>query len=270
MSFFGQTIIIIIVFIMDYKKTAYVKFQGGIGNQLFQFSLAIYLRERFNLNVIANKYWYKDPLNRKDLLYKFIKKEYHFPEENNFKINLISKFLNRSEKLITFFIKRNRLITLNFNGYWQDIFFANFLKKNLNYFDPNIFIKQIEGDYYLFHLRRGDFITSKAHYTLNDEFYCNNYFFFKKKKIIILSENKNDGLSLKDKLNDKSIEVFSESEVDSFGLIFNAKGGISSNSSFCWWSIFLSQHRNWIMPYQWLRKETIFEKNLEIDKTLII
>ena len=60
------------------------------------------------------------------------------------------------------------------------------------------------------------------------------------------------------------------SEVDSFGLIFNAKGGISSNSSFCWWAIYLSENRNWIMPYQWLKKENIFDKNLQIKNTLII
>jgi hypothetical protein len=94
--------------------------------------------------------------------------------------------------------------------------------------------------------------------------------FLKKKKIIILSEDRNDGLILKDKINDKNIEIFNLSEEDSFKLIFNANGGISSNSSFCWWSIFLSENRNWIMPFQWLKKETIFDNNLQIDKTLVI
>ena len=59
-------------------------------------------------------------------------------------------------------------------------------------------------------------------------------------------------------------------EVEAFGLIYNARGGISSNSSFCWWAIYLSDNRNWIMPYQWLKNESIFDKNLQIKKTLVI
>ncbi len=255
---------------MDYKKTANVKFQGGLGNQLFQFALAIYLRENFKLNIKANKSWYKNPGNRKDLLSNFIKEEHHFQEVDNYKINIVNKILNRFENLVTYFLKKNKLISLNFNGYWQDILFASYLKKNINYFNPSVFKTSIQGDYYIFHLRRGDFKTSKAHYLLNDKFYIDNYSFFKKKKILILTENKSDGLELKAKLNDNNIEIICLPEVESFGLIFNAKGGISSNSSFCWWAIYLSENRNWIMPYQWLKKETIFDKNLQIKNTLVI
>lgn len=255
---------------MDYKKNAIIKFQGGIGNQLFQFALGIYLQEHFKINVLADKTWYKYLGNRKDLLYKFIKEKFHFPEQNNYKNNIFAKILNRSEKLITFYIKKGKLLTLNFNGYWQDVYFANYLKKNIKYFDSAIFNKVISGEYYLFHLRRGDFQTSKPHHLINDDFYKNNYYFFKKKKIFILSEDTNEALQLKKKINSNNIEVISGSEVESFAIIFNAKGGISSNSSFCWWSIFLSKNRNWIMPYKWLKKESIFDKNLQINKTLIV
>mgnify|MGYP005646322849 CR=1 FL=1 len=255
---------------MDYKKTANVKFQGGLGNQLFQFAFALYLKEHFKLNVTVDKSWYQNTNNRIDLLYKFIRPEYQFLEKNYYKYNIINKILSRSEKLIVYSLKKNKLITLKFNGYWQDIYFANYLKNNSNYFNQLNFKKIINGDYYVFHLRRGDFKTSKAHYLLNDQFYIDNYHFFNKKKIFILGENKNDSLILKDKIDNKNIEIANLSEEDSFKLIFNAKGGISSNSSFCWWSIFLSENRNWIMPFQWLKKETIFDKNLQIDKTLVV
>ena len=255
---------------MDYKKTANVKFQGGIGNQFFQFAFATYLKENFDLKVVADMSWYDDPNNRTNLLSKFIQKKYHFQETKLYKNDYLSKILNRSEKLITYFLEKNKLLTLNFNGYWQSIYFALNLKKNFNYFHPEIFKSLISEEYYIFHLRRGDFKTSKIHNLLDDKFYIDNYNFFKKKKIIILSENKNDGLILKDKLENNDIEVMCLPEVEAFGLIYNARGGISSNSSFCWWAIYLSDNRNWIMPYQWLKNESIFDKNLQIKKTLVI
>ena len=255
---------------MDYKKTANVKFQGGIGNQFFQFAFATYLKEHFNLTVLADMSWYDDPNNRTNILSKFIKQKYHFAEIKFLRNNYLNKILNRSEKLITYFLKKNKLLTFNFNGYWQNIFFASYLKKNFNYFHPEIFDKQIQKEYYIFHLRRGDFKTSKIHYLLEDKFYMDNFYFFKKKKIIILSENKNDGLILKNKLNSSDIEIMCLPEVEAFSLIYNAKGGISSNSSFCWWAIYLSNNRNWIMPYQWLKNESIFDKNLQIKKTLVV
>ena len=67
-------------------------------------------------------------------------------------------------------------------------------------------------------------------------------------------------------INAKLIEC---NEYTAFNIIKNASGGIASNSTFCWWAVFISQSRNWILPYKWLAKKNIFKHNLQIEGTII-
>ena len=43
---------------MDYSKNATVKIQGGLGNQLFQYSFAIFLKEHFKTNINLDLSWF--------------------------------------------------------------------------------------------------------------------------------------------------------------------------------------------------------------------
>ena len=55
--------------------------------------------------------------------------------------------------------------------------------------------------------------------------------------------------------------------IDAFNIIYNSKGGITSNSTFSWWPIFLSKNNNWVFPKKWLINKNIYQANLFIPGT---
>ena len=155
-----------------------------------------------------------------------------------------------------------------YDGYWQDIFFANFLKDK-KFFKSDVLKKKIKEDYYVIHLRRGDFKSSKAHIVLSNEYYLKFLDVFKDKKIYIISEEEEDAINFKTIIK-LDIEYYKCNDLEAFSIIHNAMGGIASNSTFCWWAIFLSDTRNWLMPYQWLKKINIIDSKLAIPNTILI
>ena len=66
------------------------------------------------------------------------------------------------------------------------------------------------------------------------------------------------------------IEFIKLNEFDAFRLLYNAKGGVASNSTFCWWPIYLSKNLNWIFPKFFLKKKTIYKQNLYIKDTTVM
>jgi hypothetical protein len=252
------------------KNFKTVKIKGGLGNQLFQYAFALFLKNRFDKEVNLEISWYKEQSFRTFELNNLL-------AFNTFAlVNSTPSFFNKrinhsylSENLITFLIKKNYFLPINFyDGYWQDIFFANYLKDK-NFFKSDILKKKINEDYYVIHLRRGDFRISKAHIVLSDEYYLKFVEVFKDKKIYIISEEEEDAINLKNKIK-LDIEYYKCSDLEAFSIIYNAMGGIASNSTFCWWAIFLSESRNWLMPYQWLKKINIIESKLAIPKTILV
>lgn len=252
------------------KNFKTVKIKGGLGNQLFQYAFALFLKNKFDIEVNLEISWYKQQSLRKFELNNLL-------TTNSFTlINSTSSFLNKrinqsylSEKLITFLIKNNYSLPINFyDGYWQDIYFANLLK-DINFFKPDILKKKIKEDYYVIHIRRGDFKNNKAHLVLSDKHYLKFTEVFKDKKIYIVSDDEEDALILKKKIK-SNVEYYKYSDLEAFSIIYNCSGGIASNSTFCWWAIFLSESRNWLMPYQWTRKKNIIDWKLAIPNTILI
>jgi hypothetical protein len=252
------------------KNSKTVKIKGGLGNQLFQCAFALFLKNKFNIPVNLEISWYKEQSFRRFELNNLL-------ADNDFLlINSAPSFLNKkinhsplSENLITFLIKKNFFLPINFyEGYWQDLYFANFLK-DITFFKSDILKKIINEDYYVIHLRRGDFKSSKVHIVLSDEYYLKFVEVFKDKKIYIISEEEEDAINLKKKIK-LDIEYYKCNDLEAFSIIYNALGGIASNSTFCWWAIFLSESRNWLMPYQWLKTLNIIDSNLAIPKTILI
>ena len=252
------------------KNFKTVKIKGGLGNQLFQYAFALFLKNKFDTEVNLEVSWYKEQSFRRFVLNDLLaNSEFSL-------VNSVPSFINKrinqgylSENLITFLIKKNYFLPINFyDGYWQDIFFANFLKDKI-FFKSNILKKIINEDYYVIHLRRGDFKRSKVHIVLSDEYYLKFVEVFKDKKIYIISEEEEDAINLKKKIK-LDLEYYKCSDLEAFSIIYNAMGGIASNSTFCWWAIFLSESRNWLMPYQWLKKINIIDSKLAIPKTILI
>jgi hypothetical protein len=252
------------------KNSKTVKLKGGLGNQLFQYSFALFLRKKFDTEINLEISWYKEQDFRKfELNNLLLNNEFSLIESAPSYLNNKINNCFFSEKLVTFLIKRNYYLPLNFfDGYWQEIFFASFLK-NINLFKPDLLKKKINNGYYVIHIRRGDFLKSKAHLVLSDEYYLKYVDFFRDKKLYIISEDEEHAVNLKNKIKFDS-EYYKCDALEAFNVIYNACGGISSNSTFCWWPIFLSENRNWFMPHQWLKAINIIDHNLALPKTIII
>jgi hypothetical protein len=249
------------------SKNKTVAIKGGLGNQLFQYAFAKFLYKNFDISVQLDISWYKQQSLRKFELNKFI-------IDNSFKIiDRPITFLNkitsyRSEKLFIKLLKKNYLPPTNyFNGYWQDNFFAKYLTFS-NDFNKDILKKIIDDEYYVIHLRKGDFAKSVVHYILPNDYYKSYIDLFKDKKIYVLSPIKKDALKFIKDMNLDASYVDTNEET-AFNIIFNSSGGIASNSTYCWWAINMSNCKNWIMPFQWLRNINIFDHNLSIRNTIV-
>ena len=253
---------------MDYSKTATVKIQGGLGNQLFQYSFAIFLNKYLKTHINLDISWFDKQDLRKFKLNDLLTEPLF--DTIRLKAKIYNKILSyKSEKFISFLLKKKFYMPINyFEGYWQDIFYAKYLT-NGQYFKKNLFLKKFTEEYYVIHLRRGDFFDSKEHHVLNDGHYLKYIQLFSDKPIYILSSNKEDALNFIKKTK-ANVEFIDCEDIEAFAIIYNASGGIASNSTFCWWAIFLSDCRNWLFPYRWLKKKNIIEHNLNIKNTILI
>lgn len=253
---------------MDYSKISTVKVKGGLGNQLFQYSFAIFLKENLKININLDLSWFGEQNLRKFQLNDFLKEPLlEIIKERPSICNRILSY--RSEELFSFLLKKKIYTPINYyDGYWQDIYYAKYLIFE-KFFKKEMFLKKNNEDYYVIHLRRGDFLNSGPHHVLSDEYYLKYINIFRDKITYILSSNKEDALNFLKKidLNAKFIDC---NDVEAFNIIYNASGGMASNSTFCWWAIFLSECRNWLFPYHWLKKKNIIEHNLNIKDTIII
>lgn len=253
---------------MVYPKNATVNIKGGLGNQLFQYSFAIFLKEHLKININLDISWFDKQDFRKFQLNELLVEPLF--ETIRLEPGIYNKILSyRSEKFLSFLLKKNYYIPVDyFDGYWQDIFYAKYLIYE-KYFNKKIFLKKFSEDYYVIHLRRGDFLNSSTHHVLSDEHYLKYINLFNDKIIYILSSNKEDALNFIKKTN-ATVKFIDCDDKEAFGIIYNASGGIASNSTFCWWPIFLSECRNWFFPYRWLKKRNIIDHNLNIKNTILI
>lgn len=250
-----------------------IAIKGGLGNQLFQYAFCKYVKQFINKDVFIDKSWYINQnfgdTKREFFLDKYLWNTFSDCENNfsGFRKNLNSKL----EDLISFLYKRNFLCKFQYyNGYWQDNFFAKYL--TVNDFKNNFFekIDFLEKDYLVLHGRFSDFDKSKLHYCLDKSYYKKALEKFNNPiKIYAISDDENRMKKIIDELPFE-IEFVTLDEHNAFKLIYNAKGGVASNSTFCWWPVYLSKNSNWVFPKFILKKKTIYKKNLYIEKTKII
>ena len=248
-----------------------VKIKGGIGNQLFQYAFFKFLSSR-GFEVELDVSWYhqvkiSNSLTKRELYLNKILN--NFPKISNHKTSIKDKILSyKSEKLQSYFAKKDIFYTDFFDGYWQDIFYAKFL--NLDDLNYEIINKKTDlpEKYYVMHTRYGDFKRSKVHCCLPDSYYLDNIESFKDHPIYVLTDDYDHTNKILKKINKKT-QILKTNEIDAFKIIYNAHGGISSNSTFCWWPIFLSKNFNWIMPKSWLKNRDIYKSNVYIKGTKV-
>jgi len=103
---------------MDYKQITTVKIKGGLGNQLFQYAFAIFLKENLKININLDISWFDKQNFRKFQLNDFLKEP--FLDIIRFKPSFYNKILSyRSEEFFSFLLKKKftrLLITMMVTG----------------------------------------------------------------------------------------------------------------------------------------------------------
>ena len=264
------------------KNYLIVKLQGGFGNQLFQISNAISLSKKYDKKIILDlSSYYFDFFSKntkRDFELDFLNlgyqkslfKYYNFKLAKFFNINIAEiKEQNFNFKNIT--LKKD--ITYILNGYWQSYkYFQDFSLKysdfkskiKLNKRDESILKLIKNSNSICVHIRRGDYQnlkTSSFHGIAPIEYYKSSLLFFQNKfkdcKFFFFSD---DIDFLKVHFNDfYNSKIVSNSDfclVDEFFLMMNCKNFIIANSSFSWWSAWLSPEKNKtvIAPKKWFNQ----------------
>ena len=249
------------------KKVSII-LKGGIGNQLFQYSISKYLKKlNPNLDISFDTSFFETKISSGVLQRKFYLSNLINEE---IKIKNLKKKSFLPEYFCSYFLKKKMILSNIFDGYWQDIFFAK--EVSTHDFKEGLFKNILEvKNYSVIHVRLTDFKYSKAHFLLNEYYYSTAIKEIKTNPIICLSDDI-DGA--KDLLKNIKREIYFKkyNEFDSFALIFNATQGIASNSTFCWWPIFLSKNKKWIFPSKLLKNtefknSKIFLKDVKIINT---
>ncbi len=282
------------------SKTSIIILSGGIGNQLFQYFLGQELKHFHNRKVVFYDFRNLYKTDHKVYIENIFKIDLKKLNCNkiNFFLNLflsplvlkIFRFINKNSKLK--FIPNlyfDNDVSLNKNNsiYDFDIYFGtwhtlinylNFPKKEINLEFKNKIKKlssfNIAQDYIVLHVRRGDYVNSKStsrfHGNLNNNYFLDGVNFIRKKygnlPVLLFSD---DYKWLDDNLRKtipNSIVISSDQSSPERDLFFMSQGKyfVLSNSTFSWWSAFLSKKRGKfiIVPKFWFN-------NIEISKEYI-
>tara|TARA_B100000795_G_scaffold265925_1_gene248402 strand:- start:385 stop:1287 length:903 start_codon:yes stop_codon:yes gene_type:complete len=201
------------------KKYVLISFFGGIGDQIFQFSFANYLKNKLKCEVYVDLSYYQSSLNYNKLSFRlksitkkkfqikknllkinfrylsyirflsFIKLDYLFSSINNIFFNKkVDKFIYEYSQNN----KKYQLLTKSFYyGYWHNLKYLKDLKKFINQNlvkdvlkNKNIqkFINsKINDKTICLHIRGGDYKWVKSHNTLESKYYIDSINFFIRK-----------------------------------------------------------------------------------------
>ena len=306
MNFIKENILKVISFslrkLLDLPpNSSIIIFNGGLGNQLFQYTLSLHLQQKYSKNIffydISNHY----KIVHKSGILKIFKTKLKFLNSNKIpkfiKHTLFSKYFLKfnnftfkifEKKLFPLFVIDHHLKKINLNNHLVK---SNFLSifigtwhTTINSYNDQIFEDlnfskdfsipynskySIKTDFICLHIRRGDYVSqkkaSKYHGNLNNEYFLNSVNLIRSKyenlPVFIFTD---DPKWVKNNLQPYIINShlissdLQDAEIDFF-LMTKAKYFIVSNSTFSWWTAFLSTKKDKfiILPKKWFSKGEI-------------
>jgi len=269
-----------------------VRLQGGLGNQLFQYSFARSIAWKLNTSLYFDVNWYLNkhreyPFELSLLHFNTVVKVYPRIGEYIYKKLLKIEKLNKIFSFIPNYISEEnfsgyKLISMNnlyFDGYWENyILFSDYNKNLLNEFTlksdftiaNKLYVDSIlSSNSVSVHLRGGPYLNDpniNVNYEECTPDYFNKAFNFIRNKV----ENplffvfSNDNIWAKKYLNYTDDIVFIENEGPDYEhliMMSLCKHNIIVNSTFSWWGAWLNKNRHKIVvaPIKWFRgkKENI-------------
>jgi hypothetical protein len=234
-------------------KSTTIILKGGLGNQLFQLAFACFFKKKFpHVETNLNVSWFKTQKKRKFNVGKYYSHNFSI---NYNEISTLDKiFSYRNEKISSYLIKNFFIYKKIFNGYWQETYYANYLDKKK--FNKILFKKKriLPKNYYIMHFRAGDFKLSKSHCVLGYDYYQKCINKYQDLPIFALGDKMHAETIIKNINTKKKITFLDLNELDSMRTIINAKGGMASNSTFCWWGVYLNANKKkFVMPEKWMQ-----------------
>ena len=243
-----------------------VKFNGRLGNQLFQFTFLSYLKSRAK----NRTFFFPNPHHA------YLAK--YFDLGTFYNITLNSKLYSLVIRLIPKVIKFNEVYIQNiqvpreieiknntiYKGFFQTDWYLDHTPDKLRLKIQKKYIDQFKNLYgYIFdhektiavHIRRTDYLSyGKRDISLPIEYFkkrLRNIRNLNSYRVFFLSDDMN---FVKQEFETKENFIFSEnSEIVDFQIIKNADIAIISNSSFSWWASYLSEKENQVYaPKNWL------------------
>ena len=257
---------------------------GGLGNQLFQYSFAYWISSVTNNTLELDITSYKsDPLRNLELN-NLIKLDFECSEMNNLFLRVqkkIQKYINFKNwtiedpysPIFKDISEQKDLRRQVFDGYWQDLFFAQFSKSHiLNLLEKrdkqynNLYKKYIDLNQRTtsLHIRRGDYQTS-----INSQIYVDLFSSGFYQKAIQLNKDCTDLFLIfsddiswckqrVDFIPENSVFVDTTTNVvEDFNLMRKCNNKIISNSTLSWWAAFLDESNSpkITAPKKWLHND---------------
>ena len=258
-----------------------IKLSSGLGNQLFQYSLALYLKENTDQEILFDLNSFKNDFSKRSFELKILNPPFDFFHDTSLYTNAVGK-IRYYYKLLCYF-KYNIITERNFlskklstkkpnfyDGFWQTNYFAEKINVRnhliIHHPQPN-FIRELEteirnNESISLHVRRGDYFSNtyvKRYGVCTPEYYQNAINFFKnqnhKQKYFIFSDDL-DWVKEKLILPEDSVFV-PNNDINSFWyiqLMSLCHHNIISNSSFSWWGAYLNENteKMVIAPEKWM------------------
>ncbi len=234
------------------KKLVTTILVGGLGNRLFQISVALdYAIENQKVAVIAlnfDKQNAHSKLLYRDSILKLIPIVNHFPTSG------VRIFKEKPEDFSSYqkWPPSDRHIL--FDGYFQSFAYTqNILLKK--YF--NIPIYSEFENFAFVHVRRGDYLTNSLYIKLSRIYYLECLYQIRSLnpniKLIVVSDDMKWCLKQSMFSNIDKWDLNSKNELESFSILSSClKGSICSNSTFAWWGSWFNKSPIQFIPPKWL------------------
>jgi len=252
-----------------------VKISGGIGNQLFQYAFALFLKNQLHFNVKLNRARYRQKFEHEGfLLDQILKLEVDLIDRDFQRFHwdkFIWKAIRVSENQQTHplsllkepiqsFPRKSRLLL---DGYWQCYLFPFLAKHDLKCIDlPAVQLEEFRSKTFI-HIRGGDYLAnpnaSEFYNTIADEYYNESI-----AKVLEKDPNREFVLFTDDldyarrRLGAHMSRVSVDQTQGSLEVLAKMRacsGAIMANSSFSWWGAFLQKNKGvQIAPKKWNSK----------------
>lgn len=252
-----------------------IKISGGIGNQLFQYAFALFVKNQLGFNVKLNRTSYHQKFEHEGFLLDQILKLEVDLIDRDFQQLHWDKFiwkatrvsenqqthpLNFLKEPIHSFPRKSRLLL---DGYWQCYLFPFLAKHDLRHIDlPAVQMEQFHSKTFI-HIRGGDYLNnptySKFYDIIDEEYYDKSI-----AKVLEKEPNQEFILFTDDleyarrRLGAHMARISVDQTQNSLEVLAKMRacnGAIMANSSFSWWGAFLQENKGiQFAPKQWNSK----------------